>query len=80
MPGAIKPGSPGMGIALKIADGDLVGRARPAVTLEILKHLGAITPSELDELADLGPTFPVKNWRYIVVGEAQPTIHFEKKS
>ena len=80
MPGAIKPGSPGIGIALKISDGDLKGRACPAVTLEVLKHLGAITPSELDELADLGPTFPVKNWQNIIVGEAHTTIQFKTKS
>lgn len=80
MPGVIHPGSPGIGIALKISDGDLRRRACPAVTLEILRHLDAITPDELGELSDLGPQFPIKNWRNILVGEAHPTIIFETKS
>ena len=46
MPDAIEPGSPGLGIALKIADGDFEERARPLVSLEILRQLGAITASE----------------------------------
>ena len=49
MPSAIGPGSPGVGIAFKIADGDLnirksngdtYNRARPAVALEILRQMG----------------------------------------
>jgi len=74
MPGVIYPGSPGMGIATKISDGDLKGRARPAVILEILRQLGAITPDELEALSDFGPSFPVINWRGIVVGEAIPVF------
>jgi len=72
MPDVIKPGSPGGGIILKISDGDGVGRARPAVSLEILRRLGALTSNELDALSDLGPTFPVKNWRGFTVGKAFP--------
>jgi L-asparaginase II len=72
MPDVIKPGSPGVGIILKISDGDGLGRAHPAVTLEILRRLGALTSNELDALSDLGPTFPVKNWRGFTVGEASP--------
>ena len=75
MPDVIKPGSPGIGIALKISDGDARGQARPAVILEILHQLGAIMPEELQELSDFGPVFPVKNWREINVGEAYPTIN-----
>ena len=72
MPDVIKSGSPGIGIALKISDGDRRGIVRPAVTLEILRRLGAITPSELEELAEFGPRLPVTNWREIIVGEAYP--------
>jgi L-asparaginase II len=72
MPDVIKPGSPGVGIILKISDGDGKGRARPAVTLEILRRLGALTSNELDALSNLGPIFPVKNWRDFTVGEAHP--------
>jgi len=74
LPGGIRPGSPGIGIAIKISDGDARGRARPAVALEILRQLGALTPTDLEKLADFGPRFPVHNWRNIVVGEGSPLI------
>jgi L-asparaginase II len=74
MPDVIKPGSPGIGIALKISDGDRRGLVRPAVTLEILRQLNAIKPSELEDLAEFGPRLPVKNWRGLIVGEAYPVF------
>lgn len=46
MPDAIEPGSPGLGIAIKIADGDIDDRVRPLVSIEILRQLGAITSAE----------------------------------
>ena len=87
MPGALGTGSPGVGIALKIADGDLsirkingetYNRARPAVTIEILRQMEYIGQKELDALAvDFGPTKPVQNLRRLVTGVARPvfTIH-----
>src|SRR3990170_3057378 len=41
MPDALAPGSPGLGIAIKISDGDLKGRARPAIAIETLTQLNA---------------------------------------
>jgi len=79
MPGAIAPGSPGLGMALKVSDGDPRGRARPAVTLEILRQLGALTPAELEDLSEFGPRFPVTNWRKIVIGEAYPVFGENRK-
>jgi L-asparaginase II len=82
MPGAIKPGSPALGIAFKISDGDLkghnrpagdpTGHVRPAVTLEILRQLGLFDSRDLDKLANYGPEFPVENWRRLKVGWASP--------
>lgn len=72
LPGAIYPGSRAIGVAFKIADGDLRSRARPAVALEILRQLGALSPSEMASLSRFGPRLPVKNWREINVGEARP--------
>ena len=79
--------SSALGIAIKISDGDLAGHARPrsdpkgharpAVTLEILRQLGAISEAELETLADYGPTFPVHNWRKIIVGEAYPCFKLQ---
>jgi L-asparaginase II len=74
LPGVLGPDSPGLGIAIKISDGDLRGRARPAVALEILTHLGVLTLDEAETLADLGPIFPIYNWRKILIGEARPAF------
>ena len=83
LPGAISPDSPGIGIAIKIMEGDLgqrgldlraYSRVRPAVTLEILKQLGALNEAQLDELSEFGPVKPVKNHRGIVVGESRPVF------
>jgi L-asparaginase II len=72
MPGALGPGSPATGIALKISDGDLRQKVRPAVVLEILRQLGALTPAEMGLLEEFGPVFPLYNWRKIEIGQAQP--------
>jgi len=82
LPGAIRPGSPALGIAFKISDGDLkghnrpvdspLGRVRPPVALEILRQIGVLSGAELEKLADYGPTFPVDNWKKVVVGWASP--------
>jgi L-asparaginase II len=83
LPGAISPNSPGIGITLKVMDGDLgqrrldltaYSRVRPAVTLEILKQLGALNEAQLGDLAEFGPLKPVTNHRGIVVGESRPTF------
>jgi len=79
LPDGIEPGSPGVGVAVKISDGDSSGRARPAVILEILRQLGAITPEELEDLSEFGPRIPVQNWRNIIVGEAYPTFALDVK-
>lgn len=50
-PGWNGPGSSSLGIAIKISDGDLRSRARPAVALEILRQLGAISAAEIQSMA-----------------------------
>jgi L-asparaginase II len=83
LPGAIRADSPGIGIALKIMEGDLgqrrldlsaYSRVRPAVTLEILKQLGALNEVQLSQLAEFGPIKSVNNHRGIVVGESRPVF------
>jgi len=71
MPGVLGPGSPGVGIALKVSDGDARDRARPALVLELLRQLGILEATR-DALAGYGPTLPVKNWRKLEVGQARP--------
>ena len=74
MPGARNPQSPGLGIALKISDGDGQKRARPAVALEVLKQLDFLSNSQLEELATFGPVTTIKNRRELVVGEGRPVF------
>jgi L-asparaginase II len=80
MPGALGSGSPALGIALKISDGDLLGRARYAVGLEALRQLGGITSEELNLLANFGPVYPLQNWAKIVVGEARPNFKLVRQA
>lgn len=86
LPGALGPDSPGVGIALKVSDGDLLfrtiniqplNRVRPAVTLEILRVLGALSESQLKELAAFGPVLPIKNHRGLVTGESRPIFQLQ---
>jgi L-asparaginase II len=82
MPGAIGSDSPGIGIAIKISDGDSCGRPqpdhkpsiyiRPAVVLEILRQLGVLSASEMQSLASFGPDFTIYNWRKLKVGAGTP--------
>jgi L-asparaginase II len=80
LPGAIGVDSPGIGITFKVSDGDILfrtlkiephNRVRPAVALEILRQLGALDESQLRELAEFGPSLPVKNHRGIVTGQSR---------
>lgn len=83
-PGALGDASPALGIAIKISDGDLgshsrppgdpSGHARPAVGIEVLRQLGALTDAELGALEEYGPGFVVLNWRRLVVGTGRPVF------
>lgn len=77
MPGALASSSSGVGIALKIADGDARKMAVSAVALEVLRQLGALTNGELAELSEFGPERPVHNWRRIEVGRSAPCFTLE---
>jgi L-asparaginase II len=80
LPNALGSGSQALGITFKISDGDLQGRARPAVALEILNQLNALTPTELAELSEFGPSLAINNWRKIVVGQTRPIFHLHHSS
>lgn len=84
LPGMLGPDSPGIGVAFKVSDGDIgqrkldlepTNRVRPAVTLEILKQLGALSEEQLNELAEFGPVKAVRNHRGIIVGESRPVFN-----
>lgn len=72
MPNAVYPGSPAMGIMVKISDGDLKERARPVVCMAVLRHLGLITPQAEVSLKEFD-TGSISNWRNIPVGEIRPS-------
>jgi L-asparaginase II len=83
LPGVLRPDAPGIGIALKVSDGDPSrmaldlthsARVRPAVTLEVLRQLEALSPEQRQSLASFGPVKPVKNHRGLVTGQSRPVF------
>lgn len=65
----------GLGLALKIEDGD-DHRARPPAVIEALRQLGVLTKPELIALADYSPT-AITNRRGERVGEARAAFKLE---
>lgn len=78
MPGAFGNDSPALGIAIKIADGDLRNRARPAVALEVLSQLQILSDQEKEDISNFGPDFSLKNFRDIEVGTARPAFQLNR--
>ena len=83
LPGALSPDSPGVGIAFKVSDGDAwtmtsalapSNRVRPAVAVEILRQLGALSSKQEQALAGFGPVKPVTNHRGLVTGQSRPVF------
>jgi L-asparaginase II len=83
LPGAFGPDSPGVGIALKVSDGDAArmsldlahnNRVRPALVFEILRQLGALSSKQEQALASFGPERPVKNHRGLITGRSRPVF------
>lgn len=72
-PGVLAEGSQGLGIAIKISDGDPRGRARNLVSLTILHALGVLDERDIKRLGQHGNT-QVKNWRDVVIGEMVPAF------
>ena len=78
LPGVLCADSPGIGIAIKVSDGDHANRVRPAMALEILRQTSILSEKELSALADFGPLLKAKNWRKIEVGESRPIFVLHK--
>lgn len=79
LPGVLDDDAPGIGIAIKIADGDAKGRARTSVSLAILTALGVLDEDALSQLSEFGDV-PVKNWRKLEVGEVRTAFTIPKFS
>lgn len=78
MPDALGPGSPAIGIAMKIADGDDRHLVRTAVALEVLRQLGVLSAAEMQALCGFGPTSLRLNWRKVAVGRAYPVFELNR--
>lgn len=83
LPGVLSPDSPGVGVAIKVSDGDLgqrkddlteSSRVRSTIALEILRQLGALSPEQVQSLSKFGPVRTLKNHRGIVTGQARPAF------
>jgi len=83
LPGVLSPDSPGIGIALKVSDGDASrmddnlmssNRVRPAVVIEILRQLGVLSSKQEQALAGFGPVKSIQNHREIVTGQSRPVF------
>ena len=72
IPSSSESRSPAIGIALKIADGDQRGRVSAAVSVEVLRQLGALSDAALTALSEFGPCLPLRNFRQLSVGTANP--------
>jgi len=70
--------SKGVGIALKISDGDAKEGVRAAVMIEILTQLGYLEDADIAELAEFAPVQTIYNWRKLKVGEARTIFKLEK--
>jgi L-asparaginase II len=67
----------GIGIAFKVADGDLGGRARPLIAMELLRQLDILTTNQLSRLADYGER-PLFNFRNLEVGSLRSCFQLAK--
>jgi L-asparaginase II len=86
LPGVLSPDSPGIGITVKVSDGDAsrlgsglesTNRVRPAVVVEILRQLGVLSSKQEQALAAFGPEKPIANHRGLVTGTSRPTFRLQ---
>jgi L-asparaginase II len=61
----------GLGLALKILDGDASGRARSAVAIGVARRFNWLDESDVQQgaLADYAPGHPITNWAGRRTGE-----------
>jgi L-asparaginase II len=74
LPGVLGNNNPGIGIAVKISDGDPSLRARSAVTIAILQHLQALTEEEINNLSEYASGHAIYNWQKMEVGKLTTTF------
>jgi L-asparaginase II len=75
-PGAHGSDGPGLGVVVKIADGNRSRRAGSPVALAVLEMLGVLEAGELGRLADFGPQ-PLTNYQGLTVGHTRTCFQLE---
>ena len=78
-PGALGKGSPALGIALKISDGDHAKRAISSVSLAILEKLGLMDVKVSSAMQEFSMQ-KIYNWRHLEVGVMQPAFSMDQVS
>ena len=76
MPGACGKGSPGMGLAFKISDGDPIRRATYALIVSLLKALGFETEMASEAFSNFNTPL-LRNWRGLEIGEIRVSRSIE---
>jgi len=71
------PKTRGLGIAIKISDGDPENRAAPLAGLEVLYHLGLLKADDRSKLADFDRR-DLMNWGKLKVGVVRPSQGFSE--
>ncbi len=72
MPGKAAGFASGLGITVKISDGDLLMRAGCTVVVEVLQRLGILSGEQVRVLSDYGRR-TLKNWCGMEIGEVRPS-------
>lgn len=71
LPGVLPGYEKGLGIAIKISDGDNGGRARPVIAMKLFRELGLVDDAFYQKMANYDRR-PIYNWRHFEVGELRP--------
>jgi L-asparaginase II len=66
----------GIGIVIKVSDGDLDWRASGMIAVEILRQLGLISNADAETFDNYAP-HPIYNWRKLTVGEIRPCFKLQ---
>lgn len=76
MPGVSAISANGMGVAVKILDGDQRNSVAALVAVEVLRQLGALLPGEEAALKKFDAR-PLYNWRRMEIGRIQPVFKLQ---
>ncbi|MBM3137439.1 MAG: asparaginase [Chloroflexi bacterium] len=72
LPGKASGISCGLGLTIKISDGDATYRATSVIAMAVLKALGILDDGQIDVLKQYDNR-PVTNWRGVEIGEIRPS-------